>query len=117
MSGKSERHSRNVSKPRGPGLRERLRAWRDLHLYSLFSSIGRMMQRPWATALTTGVMAIALVLPLCLAMLIDNLERLSGDFRESREVSLFLAPQTQADAAEALAQRLRADPQVERVLV
>ncbi|MCX7564033.1 permease-like cell division protein FtsX [Xanthomonadaceae bacterium XH05] len=117
MSGKSERHSRNVSKPRGPGLRERLRAWRDLHLYSLFSSIGRMMQRPWATALTVGVMAVALVLPLCLAMLIGNIERLSGSFRESREVSLFLSMDADADAAQALTQQLRADSQIEHVLV
>ena len=108
---------RNTPRAPGPGLRERLRAWRDLHLYSLFSSIGRMMQRPWATLLTVGVMAVALVLPLCLAMLVGNVERLSGSFRESREVSLFLAPGAGTDAAQALAQQLRDDAQVADVVV
>ena len=117
MSAGTEKKHRNTPRPHGQGLRERLRAWRDLHLYSLFSSIGRMMQRPWATALTVGVMAVALVLPLCLAMLIGNVEKLSGSFREAREISLFLAPKVDDAAAQALAQQLRADALVERVLV
>lgn len=119
MNAPAARAKRNSPRSRdaGPGLGERLRAWRELHLYSLFSSMGRLMQRPIATALTAGVMAVALVLPLCLAMLVDNLERVSGSFRETREVSLFLAPQTDAVAVDALAQRLREDPQIESVVV
>lgn len=117
MSSAGERKPRNLAKSRGPGLRERLHAWRELHLYSLFSSIGRMMQRPWATALTVGVMAVALVLPLCLAMLIGNIERVSGSFRESREVTLFLATDADAAAAKALAQQLRDDADVQDVLL
>src|SRR5690554_6417473 len=119
MNAPAARTKRNSPRSRdaGPGLGERLRAWRELHLYSLFSSMGRLMQRPIATALTAGVMAVALVLPLCLVMLVDNLERVSGSFRETREVSLFLAPQTDAVAVDALAQRLREDPQIESVVV
>ncbi|HPA01267.1 MAG TPA: permease-like cell division protein FtsX [Chiayiivirga sp.] len=96
---------------------ERLRAWREQHLYSLFSSIGRMMQRPWATVLTVGVMSVALVLPLCLVILLGNVERLSGSFREAREVSLFLAPGASAAEVEALAAQLREDAQVAAVAV
>ncbi len=101
----------------GIRISDRLRAWREQHLYSLFSSIGRMMQRPWATALTVGVMAVALVLPLCLAILLGNVERLSGSFREAREVSLFLASGASADEVEALAAQLREDAQVAAVAV
>ncbi len=108
---------RNTAVGRGPGLRERFLAWREQHLYSFFSSIGRMMQRPWATALTVGVMALALVLPLCLALLVGNLERLSGNFREAREVSVFLDAGATAEAVETLARELRADPEIAGVLV
>lgn len=117
MSGSTGNKSGQASRVRESRLGERLRAWRELHLYSLFSSIGRMMQRPWATALTVGVMAMALVLPLCLAMLLGNIERLSGEFRESREVSAFLSTTAALDAAQALASQLRADPRVERVVL
>lgn len=117
MSGSTGKKSGQASRVRESRLGERVRAWRELHLYSLFSSIGRMMQRPWATALTVGVMAMALVLPLCLALLLGNIERLSGEFRESREVSAFLSTKTSLDAAQELAGTLGADPRVERVVL
>ena len=85
---------------RGPTLGARLSAWRDLHLYSMVSSFGRIAQRPGATLLTVGVIAVALALPLLLALTLQNLERVSGSFRESREVSLFLTPGLPAAAAE-----------------
>src|SRR5690606_16889757 len=59
-------------------LLDRLSTWRDLHLYSLVSSFGRIAQRPWASGLTVGVMAVALALPLCLALLMGNLQRFGG---------------------------------------
>ena len=42
----------------------RLRAWREQHAWSLVSSLGRFFQRPFATLLTVGVMAVAMALPL-----------------------------------------------------
>ena len=40
--------------------------WFDHHLYSFVASLGRVARRPWATALTVGVMSVALALPLIL---------------------------------------------------
>ena len=96
---------------------ERISAWFDLHLYSLFSSLGRLAQRPWATLLTVGVMAVALALPLLLALLLGNVERLSGTFRESRDVSLFLKPGIDEAAARAVADSVRGDSAVAAVLL
>ena len=56
----------------------RLRAWREQHLYSLVSSLGRLAARPFATLLTVGVMAIAIALPLGLGLALGNIERFSG---------------------------------------
>ena len=41
----------------------RLGTWFDHHVYSLVASVGRMLRKPWATALTIGVMAVAITLP------------------------------------------------------
>jgi cell division transport system permease protein len=60
------------------GLGRRLRAWREQHAWSLVSSLGRFFQRPFATLLTVGVMAVAMALPLALGLALANLERLSG---------------------------------------
>jgi cell division transport system permease protein len=100
---------------RGPWLGARLGAWRDLHLYSMVSSFGRLVQRPWATLLTVGVIAIALALPVLLALTLANVERVSGSFRESRDVSLFLEPATSAVRAEALCDEVRRLAGVEAV--
>lgn len=89
------------------GLGKRLRAWREQHAYSLVSSLGRFFQRPFSTLLTVGVMAVAMALPLGLALALTNVERLSGSVRESREIGVFLKTDVDARAAEQLAEQLR----------
>ena len=98
-------------------LRERLSAWRDLHAYSLFSSLGRLLARPWASALTIGVMGVALSLPLGLWLALQQLAGLAGEVREARELSVFLQPALDADAVADVATRLRAREDIEAVRV
>jgi cell division transport system permease protein len=90
------------------GLRARFRAWREQHAYSLVSSLGRFFQRPFATLLTVGVMAMAIALPLAMGVAMDNLQRLSGTLQASREIGLFLRVDIDAPQAERLATELRA---------
>jgi cell division transport system permease protein len=99
------------------GLGRRFRAWREQHAWSLVSSLGRFFQRPFATLLTVGVMAVAMALPLGLALILGNVERLSGNVRESREIGLFLRTEVDAAAANRLAVELRARPDVAQVTV
>jgi cell division transport system permease protein len=86
----------------------RIGTWCDHHLYSFVASLGRMARRPWSTALTVGVMAVALALPLGLWLVLANVARFSGDVQRSREISVFLKADVDAPRAQALAQALRA---------
>lgn len=102
--------ARNDAKPRAAaervrsdGTGSRLRAWREQHLYSLVSSLGRLLQRPFATLLTVGVMAVALALPLGLGLGLGNIERFSGSVSESREIGVFLKPDVDVEKARSLA--------------
>ena len=81
--------------------------WLDQHLYSFVSSLGRAARRPWATLLTIGVMAIALALPLGLWLALQNVGHFAGDVQQSREIDLFLKPDTPVARAQALALELR----------
>ncbi|MBL8300058.1 MAG: ABC transporter permease [Rhodanobacteraceae bacterium] len=90
-----------------PRRRLALSSWRDQHLYSLFSSLGRLLARPWATALTALVMGLALALPLLFLILLDNARALSGGWQDAREITVFLKPGVDASASAALAQALR----------
>ena len=95
----------------------RFRAWREQHLYSLVSSLGRLASRPFATALTVGVMAIALALPLGLGLALGNIERFSGSVSESREIGVFLQPDVDPARAAALADEVRARAGVATVVL
>ncbi|RZA17715.1 MAG: ABC transporter permease [Lysobacteraceae bacterium] len=93
----------------------KLGAWLDHHGYSIVASLGRLLRKPWATLLTVGVMAVALALPLGLWVVLDNMARLGGEVRESRDIAIFLKPEIDAAQAQALADSLRARADVAKV--
>lgn len=88
-------------------VRPQIRAWREQHLYSLFSSLGRLAARPWATVLTLAVMSLAMALPLLFWLLLDNARQVSGSVEDARAVSVFLKADLDAAAVQTLAKRLR----------
>ncbi len=67
-------------------------AWREQHLYGLFSSLGYLWRRRRSTLLTVCVMALALLLPLLLQVVLRNLEDFGDGLRDAREISVFLQP-------------------------
>ena len=83
-------------------------SWRDQHLYSFFSSLGRLVARPWATVLTALVMGLALALPLLFLVLLNNARALSGGWQDAREITVFMQPSADDKAAEALAKKIGA---------
>lgn len=90
-----------------PGPRSGLGIWLDQHLYSFVSSLGRALRRPWSTALTIGVMAVAFALPLGLWLALVNVQHLAGTVQASRQIDVFLKTDTSAERAQALAAQLR----------
>jgi len=95
----------------------RFGAWLDHHGYSIVASLGRMLRKPWATLLTVGVMALALALPLGLWVVLDNMARLGGEVRASREIAVFLKQDVDAARAQAIADSLRARGDVANVVL
>ena len=93
----------------------RFGAWLDHHGFSIVASLGRMLRKPWATLLTVGVMAVALALPLGLWVVMQNVARLGGEVQSSRDVAVFLKPEVDAAAAQAIADTLRARGDVAKV--
>lgn len=83
------------------------KAWLDHHAYSLVSALGRIARRPWSTLLTIGVMAVALALPLGLALVLDNVGRFAGSAQQSRQIALFLEVEVDGARAAELADELR----------
>ncbi len=95
----------------------RLAMWLAHHGYSIVASIGRLLRRPGATLLTTGVMAVALALPLGLWLALANVQRLGGALASSHEIAVFLRADVEVAQARALATRLQARSDVMEVAV
>ena len=89
--------------------------WFDHHLYSFVASLGRVARRPWATALTVGVMAVALALPLGLWLVLGNVERFAGNVQQARAISVFLKPSIDGAHAQSLAETLRGRGDIDKV--
>ncbi len=72
--------------------RARLRAWPAQHGHAALSSLGRLWRGRGASLMSIGVAAIALALPLGLAVLVHNATGLTGISRGSARISVFLQP-------------------------
>lgn len=97
------------------GALSRFQAWRRHHAHSLVASLGRCVGKPIATLVTAGVMALAIALPLGLALALANVERLAGGWEPDSELAVFLRPGVDLAAAAAVAERVRARPDVAAV--
>lgn len=107
----------STTRTNNSGFGARLGAWRDQHVYSLLSSLGRIVSKPFSTFLIVGVMAIAMALPLSLGMALLNVQRVSGTVQAAREMSVFLKPGITFEQAQALAKKCAERSDVEKVTV
>ncbi|WPC04902.1 permease-like cell division protein FtsX [Pseudomonas benzenivorans] len=87
----------------GPDFRSQLHAWLESHRASLVDSLRRLAKQPIGSFFTCLVMAVALSLPMGLALLLDNVESLGGSWQRAAQISLYL----QLDASDAQGQALR----------
>ncbi len=107
----------STTRTNNSGFAARLSAWRDQHVYSLLSSLGRIVSKPFSTFLIVGVMAIAMALPLSLGMVLMNVQRVSGTVQAAREMSVFLKPEITQQQAQSLARKCAERSDVEKVTV
>ena len=82
--------SKPVAQSDEPSSRELLNAWLESHRASLLDSLRRLARQPVGSFFTCLVMAIALSLPMGLALLLDNVERLGGSWQKAAQISLYL---------------------------
>src|SRR5690625_998316 len=87
MSTEQPKASPHGARPRH---RARLRALREQHGHAALASLGRLTRGKAASFMSAGVVAIALALPLGLAVLVHNANQLAGASRGSTDISVFL---------------------------
>lgn len=83
-------------------------AYFSRHAQTLVGSLGRLAVHPVASLLTMGVIAIALALPLCLEVLLQNATTLTANWNEAFALSVYLDKPTGTTRAEAIAREIQA---------
>ena len=66
------------------GFRNQLRAWVENHRASCSDSVARLVRQPLGSFFTCLVMAVALSLPMGLALLLENVSQLGGSWQLQR---------------------------------
>jgi len=89
--------------------------WLERHVQTLVGSLGRLWQQPFATMLTIIVIGIALALPACLHVLVQNVREASGEWGNALDVSVYFDPDTTLEAAKRMADQVRQRRDVESV--
>ncbi len=98
--------------PDEPDFKTLFHAWLESHRASLVDSVGRLVKQPIGSFFTCLVMAVALSLPMGLALLLDNVERLGGSWQRAAQISLYLQLETDAAAGQALREQILQMPDV-----
>jgi cell division transport system permease protein len=85
------------------------------HAQTLVGSLGRIVQQPVAALMTMAVIGIALALPLCLHMLLQNAAEASGGWASALDISVYLTKGASTARAQAIAAQLRARDDIAQV--
>jgi len=90
-------------------------AWLERHVQTLVGSLGRLWAQPFATLLTILVIGIALALPACLHVLVQNVRLASGGWGNALDISVYMKTDAGLAQAKQAAERVRQRRDVEAV--
>ncbi len=91
--------------------------WFERHLQTMVGSLGRLWQQPFAALLTVLVIGIALALPACLHVLVQNVRAASGGWNNALDVSVYMKQSASLDEAKSTADRVKKRRDVAEVTV
>jgi cell division transport system permease protein len=81
--------------------------WLERHLQTMVGSLGRLFQQPFAALFTILVIGIALALPACLHVLVQNVRAASGDWGSALDISVYMETSSSLEDARRVADRIR----------
>lgn len=90
-------------------------AWRSQHGSAFSSSFLRLLKRPFSSALSLSVMAIALSLPLALGWSLLQMQQLSASVQSSRAINVFFKPDISVEQAKRFAATFESNASVASV--
>jgi cell division transport system permease protein len=87
--------------------RGNVQAYFARHAQTLVGSLGRIVNQPFATLMTMGVVAVALALPLFLNLFLTNVRSATGNWNDAFDLSVYMDKKASAARTATLAKQLR----------
>jgi cell division transport system permease protein len=84
-----------------------IQAYFSRHAQTLIGSLGRIVNQPFATLMTMGVVAVALALPLLLNLFLTNVRSATGNWNDAFDLSVYMDKRASAGRVTSLAKQLR----------
>jgi cell division transport system permease protein len=94
-----------------------IQAYFARHAQTLVGSLGRIVNQPFATLMTMGVVAVALALPLFLNLFLTNVRSATADWNDAYDLSVYMDKKAGPARVQALAKQLRLRDDVATVRV
>jgi cell division transport system permease protein len=94
-----------------------IQAYFARHAQTLVGSLGRIVNQPFATLMTMGVIAVALALPLFLNLFLTNVRAATEFWNEAFDISVYMDKRASAVRTQSLAKLLRQRDDVAAVRV
>ena len=83
-----------------------MQAYFARHAQTLVGSLGRIVNHPFATLMTMGVVAVALALPLFLNLLLTNVRTATGNWNDAFDLSVYMDKRASSGRVQLLAKQL-----------
>ncbi len=99
------------------GFSEKIHAYLQVHAHALFSSLGRLVRNTFTSSMTVIVMAITISLASGFYLLVSNLQQLTAGIESSNQISLFLKSSVSDNTGRQLADQLRKNQSVAKVVL
>ena len=94
-----------------------IQAYFARHAQTLVGSLGRILNQPFATVMTMGVIAVALALPLFLNLFLSNVRTATANWNDAFDLSVYMDKRASAVRVGSLAKQLRQRDDVAAVRV
>src|SRR3546814_4033878 len=117
------RHKNPAHRPQRPVLRCKrgsgMRRWLRQHRYAAAMAVRRLLAHPFSSLSNILVIALTLAIPIIAASALVSAQPVVRQISVSPEITLFMKPGADADAAKSIASRIRDghDPKVQHVRV
>lgn len=94
--------------------RDKFNAYLELNRHELFVSLERLVDTPFSSLMTIGVLAAALTLAISFYLVVANLNQLTLGLQSTSQISLFLRDEVQDGHARKLAEKIQHNPDVQQ---